>query len=66
LAEINISIEKLFDKTGSIYKLVTLASKRALELNGGAPKITETESDKIYLLALQEIIEGKITYKAKS
>lgn len=63
MAEADISIEKLYDKVGSIYKMVTLASKRALELNAGAPRLIEDESDNIYLIALREIAEGKISCK---
>lgn len=63
LAEADISIEKLFGKTRSMYKLVILASRRALELNEGAAKLTEAESDKVSLLALHEIAEEKISYK---
>ena len=61
-----VSIENLLDKTdNSIYKLVILASKRALELNEGSPKLVETDSKKIATVALEEIKEGKIGMKAK-
>ena len=61
-----VSIENLLDKTdNSIYKLVILASKRALELNEGSPKLVETESKKISIVALEEIREGKIGMKEK-
>ena len=61
-----ISIENLLDKTdNSIYKLVILASKRAWELNEGSPKLVETESKKIAIVALEEIREGKIGMKEK-
>jgi DNA-directed RNA polymerase omega subunit len=61
-----VSIENLLDKTdGSIYKLVILASKRALELNEGSPRLVESESKKISAVALEEIKEGKICMKAK-
>lgn len=63
MAEADISIEKLFGKTQSMYKLVILASRRALELNAGAPKLTEAEVDKVSLLALHEIAEEKVSYK---
>ncbi len=59
----NVSMEKLYAKTGSLYKLVILASKRALELNEGAPKLTDFSSDRVALIALNEIAEDKITYK---
>lgn len=61
-----VSIENLLDKTdNSIYKLVILASKRALELNEGSPKLVETDSKKISAVALEEIKEGKICMKGK-
>jgi DNA-directed RNA polymerase subunit omega len=61
-----VSIENLLDKTdNSIYKLVILASKRALELNEGSPKLVETERKKIATVALEEIREGKIGMKEK-
>ncbi len=58
-------MENLLDKTGSVYKLVILASRRALELNEGSPKLVETESKKISAIALEEIRDGKISIKEK-
>jgi DNA-directed RNA polymerase omega subunit len=54
--------ERLLDKSeGSIYKLVILASKRALEIAEGQPKLVEASSAlKPSAVALQEIGEGKI------
>jgi len=54
--------EKLLDKSlGSIYKLVILASKRALEIAEGQPKLVEGVSTlKPSTIALHEIAEGKI------
>jgi len=61
-----IPIDKLFEKTGSIYKLVTLGFRRAIELNEGATKLVEAKPDvKVTTLALKEILEGKISYKVK-
>lgn len=60
-----ISIEDLLDKTNSVYKLVILASKRALELNDGSPKLVETENKRISTVALEEIKSGKISMKEK-
>lgn len=59
------SLEEPLKQIGSVYKLVILASKRALELNEGAPKlITEAGSArKVTAVALQEIAQGKIGYK---
>ncbi len=54
--------EKLLDKSeGSIYKLVILASKRALEIAEGQPKLVEANSSmKPSSVALCEIAQGKI------
>ncbi len=60
-----ISTEELLKKTGSVYKLVILASKRALELNENSPKLIETDSKKISTIALEEIQRGKIAIKDK-
>jgi DNA-directed RNA polymerase omega subunit len=56
-----VQVQDLLAKTGSIYKLVVLASKRALELNAGAPRLTEeTDKQKISSIALEEIAQGKV------
>lgn len=61
-----IPIEKLMDKTESVYKLVIVAAKRALELSEGAPKLVEAgPKEKPLLVALREIAEGKIGMKLK-
>ena len=58
------SIEDLLPKAGgSIYRLICLASKRAVELAEGKPKLVDFSSDKLTTLALEEISEGKVTYK---
>ena len=57
-----MSIESLYDKTHSMYKLVVLASMRALELNAGAAQLTEQEKNNVLQVALHEIMEDKITY----
>lgn len=62
--EPNISMENLYSKTKSLYKLVILASKRALELNSGAPRLVESRTNKVALIALEEIADGKVTLKA--
>jgi len=62
-----VPLEKLLDKSGnSIYKLVTLASKRALEIAEGQPKMIEVDSAiKPSTVALMEIAEKKLQYKKK-
>ena len=54
--------EKLLDKSmGSIYKLVILASKRALEIAEGQPKLVADDiSVKPSTVALHEIAAGRI------
>jgi len=44
----------------SIYKLVILAARRAIELNGGAPKLIEESPGKTGSIALEEIRQGKV------
>ena len=54
-------------KTGSIYKLVILASKRAVELNAGAGKLIDASVHaKLSTLALEEIRQGKVSLKKKA
>ncbi len=57
--------ERLLGKSfGSIYKLVILASKRALEIAEGQPKLVEDGSSiKPSTVALHEIEQGKIEAK---
>jgi DNA-directed RNA polymerase omega subunit len=57
-------IDKLLDKTQSIYKLVILASKRAIELaEGGHPLVEDPVGTKPAHVALDEILAGKVEYK---
>lgn len=61
-----IPVEKLLEKSGSLYKLVIVASKRALEISEGAPKlVTGSPKEKPALTALRELAEGKIGIKVK-
>lgn len=60
------SIEKLQEKIGSIYKLVIVAAKRALEISEGSPRLVEAgPKEKPALIALREIAGGKIGMKVK-
>ena len=58
-------IEKLLDRAGnSVYKLVILASKRALEIAEGQPALVSMDlSTKPTTVALQEISQGKCVMK---
>jgi DNA-directed RNA polymerase omega subunit len=60
-----VPLEKLLDKSdNSIYKLVILASKRALEIAEGQPKLVEVDpAVKPSSVALYEIAAGKVWYK---
>ena len=57
-----VPLERLLDKSyGSVYKLVILASKRALEIAEGQPKLVEADiTTKPSTLALYEIAENKV------
>ena len=57
-----VPLEKLLDKSyDSVYKLVILASKRALEIAEGQPKLVEANiTTKPPTLALYEIAEDKV------
>lgn len=59
------ALEDLLDKSDySIYKLVIVASKRALELAEGQPRLVDDNpSLKPSTIALHEIAEGKVRYK---
>lgn len=59
------TLENLYDRTGSMYKLVVMASKRAIELNAGAVQLSHVQQNNILATALQEIAEGKISFKDK-
>ena len=62
-----IPIEKLLKQTnGSMYKLVILASQRALELGVGSEKLVDAAPNaKLTSIALKEIEENKILIKVK-
>jgi len=61
----NVPLEKMLDKSfGSIYKLVILASKRALEIAEGQPKLVDVSSSlKPSTIALFEIAGNRIKAK---
>lgn len=60
-----IALEQLLDKSrGSVYKLVILASKRALEIAEGQPKIVDVDASlKPSTIALYEIAAGRVCVK---
>lgn len=60
-----VPLERLLDKSdNSIYKLVVLASRRALEIAEGQPRLVNVAASmKPSTVALFEIAEGKVRYK---
>ena len=60
-----VSIEELLPKAGgSIYRLVRMASNRALELSEGKICLVDNDSsDKLTSKALAEISQGKVESK---
>ena len=60
-----VALENMLDKScGSVYKLVILASKRALEIAEGQPKlVAASASIKPSTVALYEIAEGRVQCK---
>jgi DNA-directed RNA polymerase omega subunit len=60
-----VPIQDILDKSGgSVYKLVIMASKRALEIAEGQPQLVNMEASiKPSTVALAEIATGKVQYK---
>ena len=63
MSMVNPSTDELMTKVNSRYGLVVCAAKRARELLDGAPDLAEHQSTKNVSNALEEIDEGKITYR---
>lgn len=60
---LNPSFKELAEKGDSRYTLVILAAKRARRIVDGAEPLVETSSKKPVSIALQEVLEGAITYE---
>ena len=61
-----IDVGKMVNKMGSVYKLVIIAAKRALELSEGSPRLVEAGAkEKPALVALREIAAGKVSLRLK-
>lgn len=60
---INPSIGKLLEKADNRYSLVVITSKRARQLIQGSKPLIETKYKKPVAIAINEIDQGKITYK---
>ncbi|WP_416198098.1 MAG: DNA-directed RNA polymerase subunit omega [Sporanaerobacter sp.] len=57
------SVNELTKKADSRYTLVMLASKRARQLVDGAKPYIDTDLNKPVSIAIEEIRQGKITYR---
>jgi DNA-directed RNA polymerase omega subunit len=62
---VNVDLETLYNKTGSIYKLVVMATMRAIEINAGAAQLAQHQQGNSITLALREIAEGRVSFKAR-
>jgi len=60
-----VPIEELLKRCGSVYRLVLLAAKRAKEVAEGSPSLVDTTHRKVTSIALEEILQGKVLYKAE-
>jgi len=59
--------ELLKENQDSIFKVVTLASRRALELGTGSEKLVGAPPNtKITTIAFEEILADKIRYKIRT
>jgi DNA-directed RNA polymerase omega subunit len=60
-----VALENILDKSNfSIYKLVIIAARRALEIAEGAPQLVALDKNlKATTIALSEIAQGKVVYK---
>ena len=59
----NVGAEELLQQHESLYKLVLVAAKRALEVSQGAPPLVETTQKQPGTIALEEIRQGKVSYR---
>lgn len=60
------SLDTLLSKVDNIFTLVTLALRRAKQLNSGAIKLVESSSTKPVSIALEEIAAVKIKAKTSA
>ncbi len=59
----DVTSEKALSMVGNAFILTILLSERAKELRQGAKPLVATDSRNPHDIALQEICEGKISYK---
>ena len=59
---LNPSFKELGEKGDSRYTLVMLTAKRARKIIDGADPMIDASSEKAVSIALEEVLEGSITY----
>lgn len=59
------SYDKILRKGDTRYVLVMLASKRARQIIDGSESLIETKSTNPVTIAIEEIVDEKITYDTK-
>lgn len=57
------SLERLLEKVDSKFSLISMVSKRVRQLNTGWEALVDTKGMKPVTVALEEIVEGKISAK---
>mgnify|MGYP001232528213 CR=1 FL=1 len=62
----DLSYDALMEKADSPYTLVIAAARRARNIKDGSKAFVVSESNKPVSIALEEIIEGKVTYLRKN
>ncbi|CUH96068.1 hypothetical protein P22_2156 [Propionispora sp. 2/2-37] len=55
-------LEDLLKKVDNKYTLAVLAAKRAREIEEGSTILVDCKSSKAVTIALEEIVQGKISY----
>lgn len=60
---LNPSFEDVLKEGDSKYTLVMLISKRARQIIDGKEPLIETDSTKPVTIAIEEIVDGKVTYE---
>lgn len=60
---LNPLLEDVLEKGDSRYSLVMLTAKRAREIIDGAQILIHTDSKRPVSIAMEEIAQGKVTYK---
>lgn len=58
-----VTVEDCLDKVDNRFDLVTVATRRARQIEQGRQPLVEWENDKPTVVALREISEGLITTK---